>query len=186
MASPPQSLDNANTSASQLFLGNTALKSFTEQSYVKRVAIGTALIISTRKETPPMSPSSQNPDAQELAGQIDAIRADIQSLTSTVSRIANKQSEPRPGQGAGCGQPGGRGDQAEPAHGGRRRRRPRLPVRRLHPALEARPQCSARRSRCCPRSRSALGSRTRSSARSGRPLSSPSRWCCSSPRRSSA
>ena len=38
-----------------------------------------------------MSPSPQNPDAQELAGQIDAIRADIQSLTSTVSRIANKQ-----------------------------------------------------------------------------------------------
>ena len=38
-----------------------------------------------------MSPSSQSPDAQELAGQIDAIRADIQSLTSTVSRIANKQ-----------------------------------------------------------------------------------------------
>ena len=38
-----------------------------------------------------MSPSPQNPDVQELAGQIDAIRADIQSLTSTVSRIANKQ-----------------------------------------------------------------------------------------------
>jgi len=38
-----------------------------------------------------MSPSPQNPDAQELVGQIDAIRADIQSLTSTVSRIANKQ-----------------------------------------------------------------------------------------------
>ena len=35
-----------------------------------------------------MSPSPQSPDAQELAGQIDAIRADIQSLTSTVSRIA--------------------------------------------------------------------------------------------------
>ena len=38
-----------------------------------------------------MSPSPQSPDAQELSGQIDAIRADIQSLTSTVSRIANKQ-----------------------------------------------------------------------------------------------
>ena len=38
-----------------------------------------------------MSPSPQNPDAQELANQIDAIRADIQSLTSTVSKIANKQ-----------------------------------------------------------------------------------------------
>ena len=38
-----------------------------------------------------MSPSPQNPDAQELANQIDAIRSDIQSLTSTVSKIANKQ-----------------------------------------------------------------------------------------------
>ena len=38
-----------------------------------------------------MSPSPQNLDNQELANQIEAIRADIQSLTSTVSRIANKQ-----------------------------------------------------------------------------------------------
>jgi len=43
-----------------------------------------------------MSPSPQTPDNQELADQIDtteleAIRADIQSLTSTVSRIANRQ-----------------------------------------------------------------------------------------------
>ena len=30
-------------------------------------------------------------DAEDLANQIDAIRADIQSLTSTVGRIANKQ-----------------------------------------------------------------------------------------------
>jgi ElaB/YqjD/DUF883 family membrane-anchored ribosome-binding protein len=30
-------------------------------------------------------------DADDVASQIDAIRADIQSLTSTVSRIANKQ-----------------------------------------------------------------------------------------------
>jgi ElaB/YqjD/DUF883 family membrane-anchored ribosome-binding protein len=30
-------------------------------------------------------------DADELANQIEAIRADIQSLTSTVSRIANRQ-----------------------------------------------------------------------------------------------
>jgi ElaB/YqjD/DUF883 family membrane-anchored ribosome-binding protein len=30
-------------------------------------------------------------DADELANQIDAIRADLQNLTSTVSRIANKQ-----------------------------------------------------------------------------------------------
>ena len=38
-----------------------------------------------------MSPSPQPPDNQELADQIDTIRADIQSLTSTVSRIANRQ-----------------------------------------------------------------------------------------------
>ena len=38
-----------------------------------------------------MSTSPQNPDTQELANQIDAIRADIQSLTSTVGRMANKQ-----------------------------------------------------------------------------------------------
>ncbi|MGH6865649.1 MAG: hypothetical protein ACREDO_05675 [Methyloceanibacter sp.] len=30
-------------------------------------------------------------DAEDLAKQIDAIRADMQSLTSTVSRMANKQ-----------------------------------------------------------------------------------------------
>jgi ElaB/YqjD/DUF883 family membrane-anchored ribosome-binding protein len=30
-------------------------------------------------------------DADDLANQIDAIRSDIQSLSSTVSRIANKQ-----------------------------------------------------------------------------------------------
>jgi ElaB/YqjD/DUF883 family membrane-anchored ribosome-binding protein len=30
-------------------------------------------------------------DTEELADQIDAIRCDIQSLTSTVSRMANKQ-----------------------------------------------------------------------------------------------
>lgn len=34
---------------------------------------------------------AQTPDTQELADQIDAIRADIQSLTSTVGKIANKQ-----------------------------------------------------------------------------------------------
>jgi len=37
-----------------------------------------------------MSPSPHSPDNQELANQIDAIRADIQSLTSTVGRMANK------------------------------------------------------------------------------------------------
>jgi len=31
------------------------------------------------------------PEAQELANQIDAIRADLQNLISTVGRIANKQ-----------------------------------------------------------------------------------------------
>ena len=35
-----------------------------------------------------MSPSRET---DELASQIDAIRADIQNLTSTVGRIANKQ-----------------------------------------------------------------------------------------------
>jgi ElaB/YqjD/DUF883 family membrane-anchored ribosome-binding protein len=30
-------------------------------------------------------------DAEDLANQIDAIRADVQNLTSTVGRIANKQ-----------------------------------------------------------------------------------------------
>lgn len=30
-------------------------------------------------------------DTDDLANQIDAIRAEIQSLTSTVSRVANKQ-----------------------------------------------------------------------------------------------
>jgi ElaB/YqjD/DUF883 family membrane-anchored ribosome-binding protein len=34
---------------------------------------------------------STSREAAELADQIDAIRADIQSLTSTVGRIANKQ-----------------------------------------------------------------------------------------------
>ena len=38
-----------------------------------------------------MSPSPQSQETQELADKIDAIRSDIQSLTSTVSRIANKQ-----------------------------------------------------------------------------------------------
>lgn len=32
-----------------------------------------------------------NRDADDLAKQIDAIRADLQNLTSTVGRIANKQ-----------------------------------------------------------------------------------------------
>ena len=34
---------------------------------------------------------STSRDTEELADQIDAIRSDIQSLTSTVSRMANKQ-----------------------------------------------------------------------------------------------
>ena len=36
-----------------------------------------------------MPPSST--DTEDLAKQIDAIRADMQNLTSTVSKIANKQ-----------------------------------------------------------------------------------------------
>src|SRR5262245_62954320 len=34
---------------------------------------------------------SGKPDADEIADQIDAIRTDLQNLTSTVGRIANKQ-----------------------------------------------------------------------------------------------
>ena len=34
---------------------------------------------------------SMSRDTEAIADQIDAIRADLQSLTSTVSRIANKQ-----------------------------------------------------------------------------------------------
>ena len=37
------------------------------------------------------SKKSMSRDTEEIADQIDAIRADLQSLTSTVSRIANKQ-----------------------------------------------------------------------------------------------
>jgi ElaB/YqjD/DUF883 family membrane-anchored ribosome-binding protein len=37
----------------------------------------------------PSTESSRN--TEELAAEIDAIRADIQNLTSTVGRIANKQ-----------------------------------------------------------------------------------------------
>jgi ElaB/YqjD/DUF883 family membrane-anchored ribosome-binding protein len=35
--------------------------------------------------------SATGRDTEDLAAQIDAIRADIQNLTSTVGRIANKQ-----------------------------------------------------------------------------------------------
>jgi ElaB/YqjD/DUF883 family membrane-anchored ribosome-binding protein len=34
---------------------------------------------------------SMSRDTEDLAAQMDAIRADLQNLTSTVSRIANKQ-----------------------------------------------------------------------------------------------
>jgi ElaB/YqjD/DUF883 family membrane-anchored ribosome-binding protein len=40
--------------------------------------------------SPTDKPSSSR-DAQDLAAEIDAIRADIQTLTSTVGRIAGKQ-----------------------------------------------------------------------------------------------
>ena len=46
---------------------------------------------STDTETRAAKKSSTSRDTEDLANQIDAIRADIQSLTSTVSRIANKQ-----------------------------------------------------------------------------------------------
>ena len=35
--------------------------------------------------------STTSRDTEDVAAQVDAIRADIQNLTSTVSRIANKQ-----------------------------------------------------------------------------------------------
>ena len=38
-----------------------------------------------------MSPADSTRDTEELASQIDAIRGDIQNLTSTVGRIAGKQ-----------------------------------------------------------------------------------------------
>ena len=46
---------------------------------------------STDTDRPGVKRSAGNRDADELANQIDAIRADLQNLTSTVSRIANKQ-----------------------------------------------------------------------------------------------
>ena len=50
----------------------------------------TALNISTRKETPPCPRVPRAPTRRNWPAR-RAIRADIQSLTSTVSRIANKQ-----------------------------------------------------------------------------------------------
>ena len=41
--------------------------------------------------TGPAKRSAGTRDADDLADQIDAIRADVQNLTSTVGRIANKQ-----------------------------------------------------------------------------------------------
>jgi len=35
--------------------------------------------------------STTSSDTEDVSAQVDAIRADIQNLTSTVSRIANKQ-----------------------------------------------------------------------------------------------
>ena len=71
----------------------------------------------------------------ELADQIDSIRADIQSLTSTVSRIANKQINRAQDRAVETANSGGRGNPAEPAFGGGHRRRPRLPVWRLHASI---------------------------------------------------
>ena len=84
---------------------------------------------------------SMSRETEDFADQIDAIRADIQSLTSTVSRIANKQINRAQDKAVEAAKPGRRGNPAEPTCGGGHRRRPWLPVRRLHPALEP---CSAR------------------------------------------
>src|SRR4029079_18575904 len=100
VASQPQSIDNGNTSASQLFLGNTAVKSFTEQSYVKRVAIRTALIIQKRKlPHVPESPESRR------AGIGRPDRCDPRRHPKPdLERVAHRQQadEPRPGQGGRC------------------------------------------------------------------------------------
>lgn len=40
---------------------------------------------------PPSAAGSASRDASDLADQIDAIRTDLQSLSSTVGRIANRQ-----------------------------------------------------------------------------------------------
>jgi ElaB/YqjD/DUF883 family membrane-anchored ribosome-binding protein len=45
---------------------------------------------STESDRTGMKRSAGTGDADELAKQIDAIRADLQNLTSTVGRIANK------------------------------------------------------------------------------------------------
>jgi ElaB/YqjD/DUF883 family membrane-anchored ribosome-binding protein len=42
-------------------------------------------------DTARSAPKRNTGDVDDLANQIDAIRAEIQSLTSTVGRIANKQ-----------------------------------------------------------------------------------------------
>jgi ElaB/YqjD/DUF883 family membrane-anchored ribosome-binding protein len=46
---------------------------------------------STDTDRPGAGRGSGSPDADEIADQIDAIRTDLQNLTSTVGRIANKQ-----------------------------------------------------------------------------------------------
>ena len=58
---------------------------------LRRLNPSAATSFVSNEGNPPMSPSPHSPDNQELANQIDAIRADIQSLTSTVGRMANKQ-----------------------------------------------------------------------------------------------
>jgi ElaB/YqjD/DUF883 family membrane-anchored ribosome-binding protein len=47
--------------------------------------------MSSTDDTRTSKRSSTSQDTQELADQIEAIRAEIQGLTTTVGRIANKQ-----------------------------------------------------------------------------------------------
>lgn len=75
-------------------------------------------------------------DTYELVEQIAGIRADLQSLTSTVGRIANKQLGRAQRQGDGDREPGRRRDQAEPAICSGDRRGRRLSVRHLYTALD--------------------------------------------------
>ena len=79
--------------------------------------------------------SQLNRSSDELADQIDSHsrRYSEPDLYGFAHRQQADQSRPR--QGGGDRKPGGRGNPAEPAFGGGHRRRPRLPVRRLHASI---------------------------------------------------
>ena len=79
--------------------------------------------------------STTSRDTEDLAAQVAAIRADIQNLTSTLGRVANKQlgraqdtMMEKNSRGRGC-------DQAKPTFSRDHRRRLGVPVWCVHPAL---------------------------------------------------